>query len=89
MASIENLVGPVLVSELWGIALAGLKLDGDRLTVQQVGSFEDDTKRPFALCASQDDEWGIHILSGRNPLREGLTCQNQKSKPLTIFFPTR
>jgi hypothetical protein len=43
-AAHKNLVRSVLISKLRCIALARLKLDGNRLAVEQVGSLENDTK---------------------------------------------
>lgn len=48
MATGEDLVGAVFIAELWGIALAGLKLNGHSLAVEEVGAFKDDTERALA-----------------------------------------
>lgn len=44
----EDLVGTVFISQLRSIALARLKLDGNGLAIEQVGTFKDDTKRTLS-----------------------------------------
>jgi hypothetical protein len=47
-AADEDLVRAVLVAELGRVALAGLKLDGDLLLVEQVGALKDDAEAALA-----------------------------------------
>jgi len=47
-AADKNLVGSILISELGSVTLSRFEFDGNLLVVQQVGSFEDDTKGTLA-----------------------------------------
>lgn len=47
-ASNQNLVGPVLVPQLWCITLSRLELYSDLSVVEQVGPLEDDAEAALA-----------------------------------------
>lgn len=48
-ASDQDLVRAVLIAQLWSIALARFKLDGDLRVVEQVGALENDSETALAV----------------------------------------
>lgn len=69
--SCEDLVSPVLISELWCITLSRLKFDGYSLRVEKIGAFEDDTEGSFSnlladsIVNADDVGAGAVVVVGR------------------------
>lgn len=49
MATSQDLVRPVLISQLGRVGFTRLKFDRDCLAVEQIGTFEDDSERSLSL----------------------------------------
>ena len=65
-ASIQNLVGPVLVPQLWCITLSRLELYSDLSVVEQVGPLEDNAEAALADLLADAVVYADNIAATRS-----------------------
>ena len=63
-AANQYLVCPVLVAQLWSVALSRLEFNGNLLVVEQVGALEDNTERALSYLLAYAVVHANHVGGG-------------------------